>query len=29
VDYALGLGAEFGYIQEGEAALESFIPEFK
>ena len=29
VDYALGLGVEFGYIQEGEAALESFIPEFK
>ncbi len=28
VDYALELGVECGYIQEGEAALESFIPEF-
>lgn len=28
VDYALELGVEYGYIQEGEAALESFIPEF-
>ena len=28
VDYALELGVERGYIQEGEAALESFIPEF-
>ena len=28
VDYALEIGVECGYIQEGEAALESFIPEF-
>ena len=28
VDYALELGVEYGYIQEGEAALESYIPEF-
>lgn len=28
VDYALKLGVECGYIQEGEAALQSFIPEF-
>ena len=28
VDYALELGIENGFIQEGEAAQESFIPEF-
>lgn len=28
VDYAIGLGLENGFIQEGETALESFIPEF-
>lgn len=28
VDYALDLGMENGFIQEGEAAKESFIPEF-
>lgn len=28
VDHALTLGVEYGYVQEGEAALESFIPEF-
>ena len=28
VDFALELGVECGYIQEGETALESFIPEF-
>ncbi len=28
VNYALELGVEYGYIQEEEAALESFIPEF-
>ena len=28
VDYALDLGMEYGFIQEGEAAKESFIPEF-
>lgn len=28
VDYALGIGVECGYIQEGEAAKQSFIPEF-
>lgn len=28
VDFALEIGVECGYIQEGEAALESFIPEF-
>jgi putative pyruvate formate lyase activating enzyme len=28
VDYALGIGVENGFIQEGETALESFIPEF-
>jgi len=28
VDYALEIGVENGYIQEGETALESFIPEF-
>lgn len=28
VDYALELGVECGFIQEGEAATESFIPEF-
>ena len=28
VDYALEIGVECGYIQEGEAALESYIPEF-
>lgn len=28
VDYAIGLGVENGFIQEGETALESFIPEF-
>ena len=28
VDYAIELGIENGFIQEGETALESFIPEF-
>lgn len=28
VDYAIGLGVENGFIQEGETASESFIPEF-
>ncbi|MCM1308724.1 MAG: radical SAM protein [Butyrivibrio sp.] len=28
VDYAISLGIENGFIQEGETALESFIPEF-
>ncbi len=28
VDYAISLGVENGFIQEGDAALESFIPEF-
>ncbi len=28
VDYAIGLGVENGFIQEGDAAEESFIPEF-
>lgn len=28
VDYAIGLGVENGFIQEGETALESFIPAF-
>ena len=28
VDYALDIGMEYGFIQEGEAAKESFIPEF-
>lgn len=28
VDYALELGVECGFIQEGEAASESFVPEF-
>ncbi len=28
VDYAVGLGVKNGFIQEGETALESFIPEF-
>ena len=28
VDYALDLGVENGFIQEGETAKESFIPEF-
>lgn len=28
VDYALGLGIENGFIQEGETARESFIPDF-
>lgn len=28
VDYAINLGVENGFIQEGEAALESFIPDF-
>lgn len=28
VDYAISLGVENGFIQEGETALESFIPEF-
>ena len=28
VDYALELGVECGYIQEGKAARQSFIPEF-
>lgn len=29
VDFAINLGVENGFIQEGETALESFIPEFK
>ncbi len=29
VDYAIGLGVENGFIQEGEAAEESFVPEFE
>ncbi len=29
VDYAIGLGVENGFIQEGETAEESFIPEFE
>jgi putative pyruvate formate lyase activating enzyme len=28
VDYAINLGVENGFIQEGETASESFIPEF-
>lgn len=28
VDYAIALGVEHGFIQEGETAIESFIPEF-
>jgi putative pyruvate formate lyase activating enzyme len=28
VDYAVGIGVENGFIQEGETALESFIPDF-
>jgi putative pyruvate formate lyase activating enzyme len=28
VDYAIELGVENGFIQEGETASESFIPEF-
>jgi len=28
IDYAVGLGVENGFIQEGETASESFIPEF-
>ena len=28
VDYAIRLGVEQGYIQEGETAKESFIPSF-
>ena len=28
VDYAIGLGIENGFIQEGETCSESFIPEF-
>lgn len=28
VDYAIGIGVENGFIQEGETASESFIPEF-
>lgn len=28
VDYAINIGVENGFIQEGETALESFIPEF-
>jgi len=28
VEYAIGIGVENGFIQEGETALESFIPEF-
>lgn len=28
VDYAIKIGLENGFIQEGETALESFIPEF-
>ena len=29
VDYALELGIENGFIQEGETSLESFIPDFE
>ena len=29
IDYAIDLGVENGFIQEGETAEESFIPEFK
>lgn len=29
VDYAISIGVENGYIQEGETARESFIPDFK
>ena len=29
VDYAIGLGVENGFIQEGETAEESFVPEFE
>lgn len=29
VDYAIGLGVEKGFIQEGDTASESFIPEFE
>ena len=28
VDYAIELGVENGFVQEGETAKESFIPEF-
>ena len=28
VDYAIAIGVENGFIQEGETALESFIPDF-
>ena len=28
VDYALEIGVEYGFIQEGEVASDSFIPEF-
>jgi putative pyruvate formate lyase activating enzyme len=28
IDYAVGIGVENGFIQEGETALESFIPDF-
>ena len=28
VDYAIDLGVENGFIQEGETAKESFIPQF-
>jgi len=28
IDYAIELGIDNGFIQEGETALESFIPEF-
>ena len=28
VDYAIDIGVENGFIQEGETALESFIPDF-
>jgi putative pyruvate formate lyase activating enzyme len=28
VDYAIEIGVENGFIQEGETASESFIPEF-
>ena len=29
VDYAIELGLEQGFIQEGETAMESFIPDFE
>ena len=29
VDYAIALGVEYAFIQEGETALESFIPQFE